>query len=102
MSDEIIPAIIPLKFVILADEIPQIKPPINMHTIKIALTESDKISLFAKIYENTIVNITVFNVPTTADMPIPINFLLTDDVSFFFLIILRIKISLTFNKEYEG
>lgn len=93
---------IPLNSVNLADTIPHINPPNNIHATKITLIESDKVSLFAKIYENNKVNITEIIVPTTADKLNPIRFLLKDDISFFFLIILRIKISLTFNKEYEG
>ena len=93
---------IPLNSVNLADIIPQLNPPIIMQPTNITLIESDKVSLFAKIYENNKVNITEITVPTIADIPNPIRFLLKDDISFFFLIILRIKISLTFNKEYEG
>lgn len=99
--DAILPETSPFKFVNLAEIIPQINPPIKMQITKTAPIDSDKVSALAKIYEKINDNMTAIIVPETEEIPSPIRFLFKPDI-LFLITFLRIKISLTFNKEYEG
>ncbi len=99
--EEILPEISPFNFVNRTEIIPQVNPPTKTQATNIAPTDFDKVSALAKIYEKINDNITVISAPIIEEIPIPIRFLFKLDV-LFLIIFLRIKISLTFNKEYEG
>lgn len=101
--EEIAPETIPLKLVILAESNPQKKAPSKTLPMKNAFTESVIVCEFVNMYEKNKEIISVMITPITDDNTMPVTFFAVEDISvFFFITFLRIKKSLTFNKEYEG